>query len=459
MINSSIANSLGAGSGIDTAALVRDLAAASRAPKAQRFDALERTNSAKISAVAQARSDLESFTNSLADVTSQGSLRSQPLVSDDSALSATATGGVRLGNLASEITISQLARSQTVYSGFVATAGDPVGQGGMTLIVGGVSHAITVDSSNDSLTGLASAINATGSGVSASVITDGNGARLVIKGETGATKAFTLTLDSGADPALERFTFGGATSNMTLGQAALDAKFTLDGVAFTRASNSITDVLPGVTLTLKKADAAAPVSITTQRPLETIRQTINDFVSVFNTMKRNIAAARTATGGDGAMRALDQQLSALISQAVTSDPAINSLSDIGIATNRDGTISVNAAQLEAAITANPDAVEAIFNPQRDGTHTTSSDPGISLALKSINDGATANNGILAGLKSRLEKEAAAIVANREKMESREEAYRSRLEKQFGSMDARLSAIKATQSYLEQQIKLWTNARS
>ena len=458
MISSSIANSLGAGSGIDTAALVRDLAVASRAPKAARFTTLENANRAKVSAVAQARSDLESFTNSLSDVTALGSLRSQPIVSDESAITATATGGVRLGNLASEITVTQLARAQTVYSGFTASASDPVGQGGMTLTINGITHAIIIDSNNDSLTGLATAINASGSGVSASVITDGNGARLVVKGDTGAAKAFSLVADAGADPALNRFTYGGASTSMTLGQAAADASFTLDGVAYSRASNSITDVIPGITLTLKKATPGTPVSIGTQRPLDSIRQTIADFVSVFNSVKRNIAAARTATGGDGAMRALDQQLSSLIGQSITSDPAINSLSDIGIATNRDGTLNLNNAQLEAAIVAHPDAVEAMFNPPRDGAHTPASDPGIALALKSVKDGATASNGILDGLRSRLEKEAASINANREKMESREETYRLRLEKQFGSMDTRLSAIRATQSYLDQQIKLWTNGR-
>jgi flagellar hook-associated protein 2 len=455
MISSSIANSLGFGSGIDTAALVNDLATASRAPKVKRLDALAQTNKAKISAVAQARSDLDSFTTSLADVTAQGTLRSQPVVSDETAISAVATGGVKLGNLASEIEVTQLAKSQSIYSGFVPSAGDPVGQGNLTLSIGGVTHAIIITPANDTLTGLADAINATDSNVRARVITDGNGARLVIKGETGAAKAFTLTADTAAAASLDRFTYGGAGSTMTLGQAALDAKFTLDGVAFTRSSNAVADIIPGVTVTLKKPTPGAPVSIGAKRPLETIRQTINEFVGVFNTLKRNIAAARAATGGDGAMRTLDQQLSNLVSQSVTSGAGFNSLSDIGITTNRDGTVTLNTAQLEAAIVANPDRVEAIFNPVRDGTHTETTDPGISLALKSIKDAATAGGGVLDGLKSRLDAEAATLAVTRDKMETREGIYRTRLEKQFSSMDARLGAIKATQTYLEQQIKLWS----
>jgi flagellar hook-associated protein 2 len=455
MLNSIAAN-LGFGSGIDTAGLVNDLASASRGPKIQRFETLARANAAKISALAQARSDLDGFASSLSDVVGGGTLRSQPTVSDESALSASANAGVSLGTLASEIEITRLAAAQTVYSGFVSAAGDTVGQGSMTLTIGGTAHNIIIDAGNDSLTGLAGAINASGAGVQARVINDSNGARLVLKGETGAAKAFTLTPDAGADPGLNRFTYDLSGGLMTLGQAATDAQFKVDGVAFTRASNSISDALPGVTLTLKKAAPGLPVSIGSKRPTDIIRQTVTDFIGVFNTLKRDIAAARTATGGDGAMRTLDQQMGALISKAVTSDPRVNSLSDIGIGTNRDGSISVNAAQLEAALTTSPDAVEALFNPLRDATHDEATDPGISLALKAIKEGATASNGVLDGLKSRLDKEAAAIAKDREKTESREDAYRARLERQFGSMDARIGALKATQTYLEQQIKLWSN---
>jgi flagellar hook-associated protein 2 len=93
----SIASSLGFGSGIDTVALVADLAAASRDPKVKRLDALSASSQAKISALAKARSDLDGFATSLAEVVSSGDLRSQPSVSDANALGAVATAGVRLG--------------------------------------------------------------------------------------------------------------------------------------------------------------------------------------------------------------------------------------------------------------------------------------------------------------------------------------------------------------------------
>jgi flagellar hook-associated protein 2 len=85
------------------------------------------------------------------------------------------------------------------------------------------------------------------------------------------------------------------------------------------------------------------------------------------------------------------------------------------------------------------------------------DPGIGRALQEIADKATGTDGILESLRSRLDKESAGIVKDQQRMEARETAYRARLERQFGTLDSRISALKATQSYLEQQIKVWTNS--
>jgi flagellar hook-associated protein 2 len=454
---SPIAANLGAGSGIDTASLVNDLAAASRTPKIRRFEALALSNQAKISALGQTRSDLDSFASSLSNVVAGGTLRSQPIVSDATAVSVTIGSGVRIGALSAQLEIIQLAQTQSIYSDFISSANDAVGQGGLTLTVGSIAYNVTIDSSNDSLIGLAAAINAAGSNVQASIITDAAGSRIVLKGESGASNAFTFDAQIGADPALGRFTYGISGGQMTLGKTAADAQFKIDGVAYTRPTNTAADVITGVNLVLKKAEAGTVISLGSSRALDNVRQTINDFVSVFNSMKTNIISARNANGGDYALRKLDQQITSMISKAITSHTSINSLSDIGIATNRDGTISLDPAKLEAALAVDPDAVEALFNPTRDAAHSEATDPGISLTLNAIKDSATAAKGTLDGLRSRLAKEADAIAANRTKTEAREDAYRSRLEKQFGSMDTRIAALRATQSYLEQQVEIWSNS--
>jgi flagellar hook-associated protein 2 len=449
----SIAATLGVGSGIDTAKLIADLAAASRGPKIAALEQRNDLNKAKISALAQARSDLESFAGSFAGLVAGGTLQSQPVTSDPTVLSATARAGVRIGGFAAEIEVSQLARAQSIYSGYVASAAAPIGHGNMTLSVGGTDYAITIDSSNDSLNGLAAAINASSSGVTANVISDRNGARLVLKGAVGATGAFTLSNASG-NMALDPFSYPAGT--MVLAQAAQDAAFKVDGIAFTRASNSVEDVVPGVTLTLRQAAAGQPVSVTGERPGETLRSTVRDFVSVFNTLKNGLAAARSSNGGDQGLRRLEQQLLGLVGQAVTSDPDIKSLADIGVATTREGRLMLDQAKFDAALRDRPDAVEALFSPTRDATRTAITDPGLSGALNSLKDSAVANGGALGGLKARLDREGGEITKMRERIEVREAVYKDRLTRQFGGMDARVAVLKATQSYLEQQVAIWTN---
>ncbi len=447
-----ITNSLGFGSGINVSQLVNDLATASRAPKVERFDALARASQTKISSLAQARADLDSFADTLSALVQTGSLSSTPTVSNENALSVSSVSGNQIGKLAAEIEIMQLAKAQTTYGALVASAAHPIGTGSLTLSVGGNSFTVTVGATNNSLAGLADAINASRSGVRASVISEQGQVRLVLKGETGAAQSFTLTADAGADPALAAF----VSTGLVQAQPAADAIVRVDGVEYNRASNSIADVIPGVALTLKKAAPGEVISIGAERPADALKQTIADFVTVFNQLQASLKEARQSIGSAGNLRALDRQLTALVSKALTGNAGINSLSDIGIKTDRSGILILDTARLDAALSNDPDAVEALFNPPRDAAHTNVTDPGLAVALDEIRDAAVAPGGLLGSLSKSLQAEASAIATNRERMEKREDAYKTRLERQYATLDARLAAFKATQSYLEQQIKLWSN---
>jgi flagellar hook-associated protein 2 len=451
----SIINSLGAGSGINVSQLVSDLAAASREPKVGRINTLSQQNQARISAVAQARADLDGFADSLGQMVSDGTLRSTPTVSDDSVLSATTRAGLHADSFSASIDVTQLARAQTVFSGVVADRTAAIGAGTMTLTVGGTAYAITIDATNNSLNGLANAINASGSGVNASIIADDGGYRMILKGATGEAKAFTLAADGGADPGLTNFAYGSG-GGMTLGQAAADAMFSVDGIAFSRPTNIIDDVIPGMSLTLKKAAPGQPVDIGASRPLDMIRQTVADFVAVYNQLKKSLESAANMSGATRSLSQLESELTALVGKAVTSDPTINKLADIGISTTRDGVLSLDSAKLEKALAANAGAVEALFNPRRDATHNETTDMGLAGALDALRDKAVAKDGLLDRVTKSLDAKKASLAETLEKIEDRESAYRARLEKQFGTLDARLGALKATQTYLEQQIEMWTN---
>jgi len=440
---SSIAKSLGVGSGVDVGQLVSDLAAASRDPKIARLNKRESNVKAQISALAQARADFESLSDSLGRLVTDGSLRTQISVSDESILRATAKGGTPVGALASDIEVTQLARAQTLVSSSFASATSAIGQGPYTLSVAGQEYAISLTAGNDTLTGLADAINASGSGVAASVRAENGSYRLILKGQTGLANSFALA--------------GASDLGLTQAQAAQNAILKVDGVSYQRASNSMSDVIPGVTLDLKKAGPGALVSLGAARPTDAITSTMSDFVAAMNDLKETLSSARSSTNARAVLE-LERRLSRLIGQPLTSSAnGPRSMADLGVTTNRDGSLSLDSKKLESALKSWPDAVEAIFNPLRDATRNQTTDPGIGGAMAAIKTATLASNGGLDALKARLQKEADALALLRTRTEEREAANKDRLARNLAGMDSRVTSLKATQAYLDQQIAQWNRS--
>lgn len=447
---SSIANSLGAGSGIDVSQLVSDLAAASREPKIARLDKRQSTVKAQISALGQARSDLENFTDSLASVIASGSLRTQPQLSSDMLISATLTSGSLSDTVSVELDVLQLARAQTLTSNPISSATGAIGQGTLTLTVGGQDHIIVIDEAHDSLTGLATAINNAASGVSAQVRVENGSYQLVLKGKMGAANSFSLA-------GLADFEYPAASGGLTQAQAAQDAVLKIDGVPYQRPSNILTDVLPGLTFTLKKAAPGEITSLRASRPTDMIRTTVMDFVSAFNDLRKNLAKARSSTSSRAVFE-LERKLSRLLAQPLTSTiQGPRSLADLGVATLRDGSVTVDAKRLTTALKDFPEAVEALFVPVRDDTHNSISDPGIGGAMEELRSDVLMSDGGLDALKGRLQKEVDAINVLKSRTEAREAAYQERLARNFSSMESRVTALRATQSYLTQQIAQWNRS--
>lgn len=535
-MSSSIGYLLGAGSGIDTNALIDSLVSATRTPKESALKKRETSNTAKISALAEASNAISSFSTALSTLISGGSLYTQPTVSDSSVLMAKALPGARLGGYSAQIEVKQIAQSQTLHSEPLSGADAPVGEGTLTLTTASGSKDIVIGAGNNSLEGLAQAINDSNSGVTATIITSGGEARLSLKGATGEAKAFTLSVAAGTTSGLERFAFGPSISGgLTQSQAAKDAILVLDGVEVTRGTNSISDLIPGMQLDLKKAAAGTQVTIGSERPIGAMRQAVYDFVDAYNelnSMLNELAGAGQsgqAAGplyNDVGIRDMRRQLAALPSTILRSGTGPQTLTEIGVATNRDGSLSVRASVLDEMLVENPDAVEGLFNPGqhssdpsititsaigkvKPGTYTLTDvlpaangedasgkiggvafksagdfliapagsgavglvvkvsgavseatitiDAGLGGALQAIKDALTGLNGPLSTSNTRLQDEAEEIADDRDAMERRMEAYRSQLVKSYTAMERQVSVFKATQSYLDQQIKAWNRS--
>ncbi len=457
-----IASSLGIGSGINTAQLVADLTNASFAPKESSVNGRMTTANARISAIASAKSSLDTFTNALTELLKGTAYSGQPVSNDPSIASVgLIAGGVPTG-LPAQLEVRQLANAQVLQATPLGAKTDVAGTGSLKLTVGGTVKTITLASPTNTLADLAAAINDAKAGVTASIVTDQSGARLVIKGETGAANAFTLTAEPSADTDLARFTWDGATGGMTRPQIARNAQITIDNVDMEFATNEVTTAIPFVRIDLNRAVPGTTVTLATDQPTSSMADLVEEFVSAYNSLKTalntSMGAGSTGTtvgllAGDSGIREMSRRLASLVSTKLTDTGEFQSLSDLGVRTERNGTLTLNTATLTAALAKNPQAVTQMLNP----TVPTAGNPGIAGALKDITTVLNAADGPLASSKSIYDKLQTSLQKQLDKLGEDRTDYSGRLTKTYSAMQTQLLKFKATQSYLDQQISVWNNS--
>jgi flagellar hook-associated protein 2 len=267
------------------------------------------------------------------------------------------------------LTVNQLAReSKLVSEGFSATS-DAIPQGILNITVGTTTTQININSSNNTLDGLRLAINNSGADIQASFLNDGsstNPVRLLVAGtKSGAENSVSLSVNQaliGAETA--------EVLSFTATQSAQDASFTLDGIAITKSNNTVTDVITGATLNLQSAGSG---TITLSSDLPTIKEKVGAFVDGFNELTLFLDDQQfldTDTGSTGLLfgnftvQNLQQTLRNTFSSAVSGvSGTFNSLSQVGIRTQSDGTLSIDDAQLTDALTTDIGSVTNLFASQ------------------------------------------------------------------------------------------------
>lgn len=455
-----IASALGMGTGINTKELVASLVSAARAPKQNAISDRVSTNEARISALASAKSSLSTFSTALTDLLKSSAYSGQAASSDATiATVATIPGGTPKG-LPAQIEILQMASAQVLQSAALADSTATAGTGTLTITTGSTSVDVTLASPANTLADLASAINGANAGVTATVVSDKNGARIVLKGATGADRAFTVTAGADADADLARFAFDGTSGPMTRSQTAQDALIRIDNVDMQFASNTVTGAIPNLRIDLNRAAPGTIVTLATTQPTTTMRDLVQEFVSAYNELKKALNSA-TATGtngvGGGALssdpgvRDMSRRLAALTSTPLAASGAFRTLSDIGVTTNRDGTLTLNTTVLDKAIAADPAAVTAMLNPTVPDTN----NPGIAGALKSVTDYLNGTDGPLAASAASYDKLKASLKKQLEALDTSMGTYEAQLTKTYSAMQARLTQLQGVRSYMEQQIKVWS----
>lgn len=364
--SSSIINTLGAGSGIDVKSLAQSLVDAEKTPKKERIDDKIVKTEAKItgySAVKYALSELKNAFGKLNDASDFSAI--QPNLTQPSAFGVTASPSADAGSYSIEVLQTALAQ-RTTSDGFVAR--DTALNGGsafnLNLTLGGEDKG-PIAVTNATPAGIVSAINGAKLGVTAQLINTGDGFNVVITGETGAAQAFSLSSDDGTGTAVAGVNFS------THLQTATDARFKVNSLTVTRSSNTVNDVIDGVTLELyANTNGAARMDL--NRDTTGIKANIQGLVTAYNDFEETLkilgdrASEVEEFGGVLAGESLLQSVRTQIRNLVTdtsSTPgtSIKAARDVGLSIDRYGKLTLDETKLDTAMQNNFAEVSTMFS--------------------------------------------------------------------------------------------------
>jgi flagellar hook-associated protein 2 len=384
--------SAGIGSGLDVESIISGLMSVERQPLTA-VTAQKTSYQSKISAFGTLKSALTTFQTSVSALSTASKFNAQTLTSSDtSVLTATSNGGATIGNY--DITVSQLAKTQKLASTGFTNTSDVVGTGTMTISFGTYDSVgntfsanadkddvtITIDSSNNTLAGVRDAINAADASVSATIVNDGTTNRLVITSkDSGEVNSLKITVDdddandtnaSGLSQlAFDPTATAGAGKNMTQSQAAKNAILNIDGIDIEKSSNTITDAIEGVTLSLLTTSSSA-VSLGVASNQEAVKKSVTEFVDAYNKLDTTLRdltkidiTDRTKNGkltGDASVRSMISQLRSVMTQSVTTTGSIDSLYQIGVTFQQSGKLALDSTKLETAVASNFSDIAALF---------------------------------------------------------------------------------------------------
>ncbi|MEX0341540.1 MAG: flagellar filament capping protein FliD [Erythrobacter sp.] len=467
--SSSIASSLGIGSGIDMTGLATQLAEAQFAGRNQRLTDQSELLERRISLAGSIRSSLSTFSGALGDRLRTGDLAPLPKITNASvAAVSTPIGTIGKGSYSLEVT--KVASNQVLTGPTYASETDTVGAGTLTIRFGATTNAsftedagstpLTVDiAAGATLKDVASAINAKNAGLNAYVAQTTSGAQLVVKGATGLQSGFVIeATEDGANPGLSALAWQPGGDPARLVKTSTDAEYLLDGLARKSASNTIDSVAPGLSLELTGTNAGAPATITFNSPNSALSSVMQDITGALNEIVAELRSATDPKTGDLARdsgaRALSRSLSGLGSVEIMPNApagAPRTLSELGLAIQRDGSFTYDPSKLTAALARDPAGVAAMFTTGIDGIYST-------IDRMARANSVSSDPGTLAGSIASYQSKSQDITRDLEKLAEQQEALRSSMVARFAKADSRVAASQSTLSFLQSQIDVWNAQR-
>ena len=469
-------SSAGIGSGLDVASILTQLMAVEKRPLTLLQNQASGLNT-RLSNVGKMQgyfSALRDKSNALTGTTLWGSTIATS--ADTAAVKVSTSSGAVAGNYA--VNVSRLAVSQTVTGSALASSAATLGEGTLTIELGSYgsgdpaanftaksgSSAVTISlgARETSLAGIRDKINAAGAGVTATLVTDASGSRLSLRSkDTGAENAFRVSVVETADDGVAATGLSAlaydatvAASPMSRTARAANANLTINGIAVTSASNTLSNVVDGLTLNLLKT-TTGDVDVGVTDDTAAVKTAVTDFVSAFNTLASFIrtqtaynADAKTggALQGDSATLALQSQLRGVLNEGSSASSTWSRLSDIGLTMKSDGTLETSETKLGNALGNLPELKKLLAT---DGS--TSAASGFARRFKRLSDAALGSDGMFESRSAGIRASVSRNEKSQEAMQQRLSQTEARLRAQYSALDTKMATLSNLSSYMTQQI--------
>ena len=469
-------SSAGIGSGLDVASILTQLMAVEKRPLTLLQNQASGLNT-RLSNVGKMQgyfSALLDKSNALTGTTLWGSTIATS--ADTAAVKVSTSSGAVAGNYA--VNVSRLAVSQTVTGSALASSAATLGEGTLTIELGSYgsgdpaanftaksgSSAVTISlgARETSLAGIRDKINAAGAGVTATLVTDASGSRLSLRSkDTGAENAFRVSVVETADDGIAATGLSAlaydatvAASPMSRTARAANANLTINGIAVTSASNTLSNVVDGLTLNLLKT-TTGDVDVGVTDDTAAVKSAVTDFVSAFNTLASFIRTqtaynADAKTGGplqgDSATLALQSQLRGVLNEGSSATSTWSRLSDIGLTMKSDGTLETSETKLGNALGNLPELKKLLAT---DGS--TSAESGFARRFKRLSDAALGSDGMFESRSAGIRASVSRNEKSQEAMQQRLSQTEARLRAQYSALDTKMATLSNLSSYMTQQI--------
>lgn len=444
-------SSPGIGSGLNTASIVSQLVAAERAGPENRLIRAETSASTKLSAYGSLKGQVADFASAIDGLKGlAGARKASPTNTD--AVTVGASENAALGSFS--VRVLQLATAQSLGSEALASRDETVGAGTLTVAVGDDAPVTLTLSAESTLADLRDALNDAELDLRASLLNDGTGERLVLQAkETGADETIAVSVvdDDGNDGdglGLSRFAQGALTEL----SVAKDAIAEVNGLLVERGGNQFSDVLEGVTLTLKAPTDGDSEVITISADNSPTKAAVDKFVNAYNGLSQFIAAntgydADTQESGlllgDSTLRSLESTLRNMLLASTEAVEGIGSLVDLGLKTSASGTLSLEGTALDDALAADPEGINVLLD--RLGST-------LDENLERFEGTSGLVQARINGFEARLD----ALDDRRERLDRRMVSVQARYEREFSALDTLIAGMNQTSSYLSVQLGALTN---